>query len=42
LSVDSDGKAKVQGEGRVIFTVCRSGKTTDLDLEFKEPVINIE
>ncbi len=41
LSVN-DGKAKVQGEGRVIFTVCRSGKTTDLDLEFKEPVINIE
>jgi len=41
LSVDQNG-ARVQGEGRVTFTVCRNGKVTEVELEFKEPVIDIE
>ena len=41
LSVNDDGSARVQGVGRVTFTVCKNGVSTDIDLEFKDSVINI-
>ena len=41
LSID-DGIARVQGSGKVTFTVCKNGETTMYHIDFDQPVKEIE
>ena len=41
LSID-EGRARVQGSGKVDFTVCKNGETTTYHIDFDEPIKEIE
>ena len=41
LSVN-DGKARVQGMGREVFTICRGGSSSDVEVNFNGSAVNIE